>query len=111
MKIRKYFAADMRQALNLARQEQGPDVVILGNKKVLGGIELIAAEDYDETLFIEDELAKNINKINSVAKLQEHGTEENAKPAEAKPMAKINPPITDAVKDDNVLWSRDPSLD
>lgn len=62
MKIRKYFAADMRQALNLARQEQGPDVVILGNKKVLGGIELIAAEDYEEALFFENEMAKNLTK-------------------------------------------------
>lgn len=51
MKIRKYFAADMRQALNLAREEQGEDVVILSNRKVIGGVELVAVEDYDEALF------------------------------------------------------------
>lgn len=51
MKIRKYFAADMRQALNMAREEQGEDVVILSNRKVIGGVELVAAEDYDEQLF------------------------------------------------------------
>lgn len=51
MKIKKYFANDMRKALNMAREEQGPDVVILSNRKVDGGIELLAAEDYDEALF------------------------------------------------------------
>ena len=60
MKIKKYFAADMRQALNLARQDHGPDVVILGNRKVLGGVELIAAEDYNEAYFVDDGLTCNI---------------------------------------------------
>ena len=51
MKIKKYFAADIRQALDMARRDHGPDVVILSNRKVLGGIELVAAKDYDENLF------------------------------------------------------------
>lgn len=51
MKIKKYFASNMRQALEMAKQEQGPDVMILSNRKVLGGVELIAAEDYDEAAF------------------------------------------------------------
>lgn len=55
MKIRKYFAADMRQALNMAREQQGEDIVILSNRKVLGGVELIAAQDYDESLYATEE--------------------------------------------------------
>lgn len=51
MKIKKYFASDMRQALEMAREEHGSDVVILSNRKVLGGVELIAAEDYDEEIY------------------------------------------------------------
>ena len=51
MKIKKYFASDMRQALDMAREEHGSDVVILSNRKVLGGVELIAAEDYDEEIY------------------------------------------------------------
>ncbi len=51
MKIKKYFASDMRKALTMAREEQGPDVVILSNRKVSGGVELLAAEDYDEALY------------------------------------------------------------
>lgn len=60
MKIRKYFAADMRRALNMAREQQGDDVVILSNRKVLGGVELVAAEDYDESLFaVKEQAAKS----------------------------------------------------
>lgn len=50
MKIKRYFAADMRQAIRRVREEQGPDAVILSNRKVEGGIEIIAAVDYDEEL-------------------------------------------------------------
>ena len=47
MKIKRYFAADMRQALQMVREEQGPDAVILSNRKVDAGVEIVAAMDYD----------------------------------------------------------------
>jgi len=50
MKIKRYVAADMRQALKLVRDEQGPDAVILSTRHLDEGLELIAAVDYDETL-------------------------------------------------------------
>jgi flagellar biosynthesis protein FlhF len=40
----------MTQGLKMVREQQGPDAVIISNKKIEGGIELIAAEDYDERL-------------------------------------------------------------
>jgi len=43
MKVKRYFAANMRSALEQVRQEQGPDVVILSNRKVDGGIEILTA--------------------------------------------------------------------
>ena len=49
MRIKRTFAATMREALLLVKQEQGADAVILGNKKVPGGVELISAIDFDET--------------------------------------------------------------
>ncbi|MFT4607461.1 MAG: flagellar biosynthesis protein FlhF [Gammaproteobacteria bacterium] len=49
MKIKRTFAPTMREALSLVKQEQGPDAVILGNKKVPGGVEIISAIDYDES--------------------------------------------------------------
>jgi len=48
MKMKRTFAPTMREALQLVKQEQGADAVILGNKKVPGGVELISAIDYDE---------------------------------------------------------------
>jgi len=51
MKVKRFFAPDMRQAIKKVREDQGPDAVILSNRQVDGGIEIIAAVDYDETLF------------------------------------------------------------
>jgi flagellar biosynthesis protein FlhF len=51
MKIKRYTADSMRAALALVRAEQGPDAVILSSRRSEGGIEVIAAVDYDEGLF------------------------------------------------------------
>jgi flagellar biosynthesis protein FlhF len=51
MKIRRFFASDMRQALRQVREALGADAVILSNKSVQGGVELVAAIDYDEAAF------------------------------------------------------------
>lgn len=50
MKMKRYFACDTRQALRDLREEQGPDAVILSNRKVEGGVEIIAAMDYEDAL-------------------------------------------------------------
>lgn len=47
MKIKQYRAADMRQALRQVREAQGPDAVILSSRKINGGVEVVAAIDYD----------------------------------------------------------------
>lgn len=48
MKIKRYFAPDIRQAMRMVRDEQGPDAVILSNRRVEGGVEIVAALDFDE---------------------------------------------------------------
>jgi flagellar biosynthesis protein FlhF len=53
MKIKRYTAESMRAALAQVRMEQGPDAVILSSRRGEEGIEVIAAVDYDEALFIE----------------------------------------------------------
>ena len=50
MKIKRYTDKDMRQVLRRVREDQGPDAVILSNRRVDDGIEVIAAIDYDEAL-------------------------------------------------------------
>ncbi len=49
MKIRRFTAPDMRQAINRVREELGPEAVILSNRKLDGEVEIIAAIDYDES--------------------------------------------------------------
>jgi len=53
MKIKRYFAPDIRQAIRMVREEQGPDAVILSNRKVDGGVEIVAARDFDEQLLLD----------------------------------------------------------
>src|ERR1044071_5470291 len=48
MKMKHYRAPDMRQALRQVREAQGPDAVILSSRKIQGGVEVVAAVDYDE---------------------------------------------------------------
>ncbi len=50
MKIKRYLDKDMRNVLRRVREDQGPDAVILSNRRVEDGIEVIAAIDYDEAL-------------------------------------------------------------
>ncbi len=50
MKIKRYLDKDMRHVLRQVREDQGPDAVILSNRRVSDGIEVIAAIDYDEAL-------------------------------------------------------------
>ncbi|HLF97176.1 MAG TPA: flagellar biosynthesis protein FlhF [Methylococcaceae bacterium] len=51
MKIKRYVAPDMRTAIRMVREDQGPDAVILSNRRVEGGVEIVAALDYDERAF------------------------------------------------------------
>ncbi len=50
MKMKRYFATDSRQALRELREDQGPDAVILSNRRVEGGVEIIAAMDYEDAM-------------------------------------------------------------
>ncbi|WP_109123977.1 flagellar biosynthesis protein FlhF [Dyella sp. C11] len=50
MKIKRFVAPDMRQAMREVREDQGPDAVILSTRRMDDGIEIIAAVDYDEAL-------------------------------------------------------------
>jgi flagellar biosynthesis protein FlhF len=53
MKIKRFLAPDMRQAMRDVRAEQGADAVILSTRRLEEGIEIIAAVDYDESLMRE----------------------------------------------------------
>ena len=50
MKIRRITAPDMRQAIRRVREELGADAVILSNKRIDEGVEIVAALDVDAAL-------------------------------------------------------------
>jgi len=45
MKIKRFVAKDMRSALAEVKEFLGPDAIILSNKKVAEGVEIVAAID------------------------------------------------------------------
>jgi len=49
VKIRRFVAKDMRTALSQIKEELGADAVIMSNKKIPEGVELMAAVDYHQT--------------------------------------------------------------
>lgn len=48
MKIKRIIASDMREAMRQVRRLFGDEAVILSNRPVSGGVEVIAAMDFDE---------------------------------------------------------------
>ena len=50
MRIKRFLAQDMRQALRMVREDQGPDAVVLSSRRTEAGMELLVALDYDEQL-------------------------------------------------------------
>ncbi|MBO0366371.1 flagellar biosynthesis protein FlhF [Pseudomonas putida] len=71
MQVKRFFAADMRQAMKLVRDELGSDAAIIGNRRIAGGVELTAALDYKLSALaprvpnpeLEDELRKTQSRI------------------------------------------------
>src|SRR5690606_11140790 len=45
--MRRYVARDMRECLRQIHEAQGPDAVILSTRKVEGGVEVVAAIEFD----------------------------------------------------------------
>jgi flagellar biosynthesis protein FlhF len=67
VKIKRYYAKDMRTALNQVKEELGPDAVIMSNKKTASGIEIVAAVDNDSVNESAQQTAKQITQQPSQA--------------------------------------------
>jgi flagellar biosynthesis protein FlhF len=50
MKVKRFVAADMRRALELVRQELGPDAIILSSNRIPEGVELLTTTGSDSEL-------------------------------------------------------------
>lgn len=80
MQVKRFFAADMRQAMKLVRDELGADAAIIGNRRIAGGVELTAALDYKLSALaprvpnaeLEEELRKTHTRIASAQAELDH---------------------------------------
>jgi flagellar biosynthesis protein FlhF len=59
MRIKRFVAKDIRLAMRMVKEELGADAVIMSNKPVEQGVEIVAAKDFDEQAVY--------NKLNSGA--------------------------------------------
>jgi len=50
MKVKRFFAQSMAEALRQVRDQMGEDAVILSNRRVDDGVEIVCALDYDENM-------------------------------------------------------------
>lgn len=76
MKIKRYFAKDMRAALTQVKEELGSDAVIMSNKKTPNGVEIVAAIDTDavtpETSNHTEAPAANLNRATAAYASQQN---------------------------------------
>ncbi|MCF6338336.1 MAG: flagellar biosynthesis protein FlhF [Gammaproteobacteria bacterium] len=77
MKIKRFFAKEMRQGIRQVRDTLGADAVILSNAQVDGGIEIIAAVDYDESLLQADAASEDLLSRTSSPALHKNGMAES----------------------------------
>ncbi len=73
MKIKRFFAKEMRQGIRQVRDTLGADAVILSNAQVDGGIEIIAAVDYDESLLQADSINEDLLSHTSSHPMHKNG--------------------------------------
>ena len=94
MKIKRYLDRDMRRVLRRVREDQGPEAVILSNRRVEDGIEVIAAIDYDEALVrhaLGAPEADDVINSEVLAKIAEEDTPPPAKPEAEVISAEVEP--------------------
>lgn len=120
MKIKRYFAKDMRQAIRMVRDEQGPDAVILSNRRVDGGVEIVAAVDYDESLvsrMAQEQSRQRPEAVSSAPATSDMPAAPADAPATPRPAAvsRVAPDtrheqLSAAIPRPEIVWSQEPSL-
>ncbi len=71
MKIRRFFGKDMRDALKQVKDELGGDAVIMSNKKLSDGVEIVAAYDKVPVQDKVDSVSKPIPAVKNTPTLSE----------------------------------------
>ncbi len=101
MKIKRFLASSMREAMRQVREEQGPDAVILASHTRQDGVEVVAAVDYDEAL-MRQAVARTDAPMPKAAA---------AKPAKANKTAPAAAVAAESVRESRqVEWAIDPQI-
>ena len=102
MKIKRFFAEDMRRALQQVKETLGPDAVIMSNKKVNGGIEIVAAVDPDAQQPAEEATAQQeptpANSLTELLQRQSASAEGTSAPVGATASAEGTSPTAAAAE-------------
>ena len=99
MKIKRFFASDVRSAMRMVKEELGEDAVILSNRRVNGGIEIISAIDYDENILRNEVQQEQPRAGRSYDRLNATSIESESQPAPVQPKEKPQ-----------IIWSQEPTL-
>ncbi|MBB1300518.1 flagellar biosynthesis protein FlhF [Pseudoalteromonas sp. SR44-8] len=91
MKIKRFFAKDMRTALKEVKDELGVDAVIMSNKKLANGVEIVAAVDYEKA-------APNAPAQPHVAKAQPQTNANFVKPAPQRAQHEPQAAVADSLQ-------------
>ncbi len=105
MKIKRYFAADTRKALRMVRDDLGPDALIISNRSVDDGVEILAAEDFDEELATKGVIDTRdaVEITDATVEPKAAAPSEQAAPAAEKPKTEAGPKPDDVVTSDVIL--------
>lgn len=110
MNIKRFFAPDIRQAIRKVREEQGPDAVILSNTRVNGGVEIVAAVDYDEALLGSPPAGSKKDGAQAPRPASELEAEPEPEPAQAMPYQAPRDNETSSSGKQVNVWSQEPTL-
>ncbi|MGK0248590.1 MAG: flagellar biosynthesis protein FlhF [Oleispira sp.] len=99
MKAKRFTAKNMQQALRMVSDELGPDAVILSNKRVGKGVEVIAALDYQE--IANEQQQQEINRQLALQQELEQARQATGKIRQEQPLLdQSNVSTTAALKED-----------
>lgn len=111
MKIKRFFAKEMRAGIKQVGKDLGAEAVILSNKQVSGGVEIIAAVDYDESLLQVEAAAEDNSQSQSKKEARSIEQVNNDQFAERILREQKNAPEVDFSFSTDYISTRDSSLD
>lgn len=91
MKVKRFIASDMRSAMQQVRESLGAEAVILSNRMIDDGVEILASNDYDHTTHTDTAIKVPKRSYRTYAEIKDE-------------------PLKPAFEEDKVMFSSDSAL-